>query len=67
MPRPEATHTHVGSRGTLHACARTLNMAESASGGAHGDDADSGGSDEYEYVTLTSAELLEKLEEVSHT
>lgn len=42
-------------------------MAESASGGAHGDDADSGGSDEYEYVTLTSAELLEKLEEVSHT
>lgn len=63
MPRLEATHTHVGSRGTLHAC----NMAESASGGAHGDDADSGGSDEYEYVTLTSAELLEKLEEVSHT
>ena len=25
---------------------------------------DSGGSDEYEYVTLTSAEVLEKLEEV---
>jgi hypothetical protein len=27
-------------------------------------EAQSGGSDEYEYVTLTSAEVLEKLEEV---
>lgn len=42
-------------------------MAESASGGADGDDADSGGSDEYEYVTLSSAEVLEKLEEVGDT
>lgn len=42
-------------------------MAESASGGGDGDDADSGGSDEYEYVTLTSAEVLEKLEQVSGT
>ena len=37
-------------------------MAESAREGG-GDE--SGGSDEYEYVTLTSAEVLEKLEEVS--
>lgn len=42
-------------------------MAEGASGGADGDDADSGGSEEYEYVTLSSAEVLEKLEEVSDT
>lgn len=41
-------------------------MAESANG-ADGNDADSGGSDEYDYVTLTSAEVLEKLEEVSDT
>lgn len=53
-----------GQTCTLHACSK---MAERANGGADGDDADSGGSDEYEYVTLTSAEVLEKLEEVSDT
>ena len=41
-------------------------MAESLSedGEDARNDAESGGSDEYEYVTLTSAEVLEKLEEV---
>ena len=52
----------VGSRDILHARSK---MAESASGRADGDDADSEGSEEYEYVTLTSAEVLERLEEVS--
>ena len=43
-------------------------MAESArelGGGEEGQGGEeSGGSDEYDYVTLTSAEVLEKLEEV---
>lgn len=40
-------------------------MAESLEDGEDArNDAESGGSDEYEYVTLTSAEVLEKLEEV---
>ena len=34
-------------------------------GGEEVESVGSGGSDEYEYVTLTSAEVLEKLEEVS--
>ena len=38
-------------------------MAESSSGDV-GDGDDASGGSEYEYVTLTSAEVLEKLEEV---
>ena len=38
-------------------------MAESGRE-TEGEEEDSGASDEYEYVTLTSAEVLEKLEEV---
>lgn len=40
-----------------------VTMAERAGDGARSD-GESGGSDEYEYVTMTAAEVLEKLEEV---
>ena len=39
-------------------------MATRAGDGARSDE-ESGESDEYEYVTMTAAEVLEKLEEVS--